>query len=138
MLATLGVPFDENAAAYAVDTAVESGEPLIVVNATQLEPLPMSLRLGYDALEELTPDVTASIKRPVELAASLGIKVERIRVRSPRPTHALLQLAAERGVGLLVFGADPARMSPRAYRRVTRAILDGAPCLVWLPATRRM
>ena len=65
MLATLGVPFDADAAAYAVDTAVESGELLLVVNATQLEPLPMSLRLGYDALEEFTPEVTASLKRPV-------------------------------------------------------------------------
>ena len=46
MLATLGVPFDTDAASYAVDTAVESGQPLIVANVTQLEPLPMSLRLG--------------------------------------------------------------------------------------------
>ncbi len=131
MLATLGVPFDPDAAAYAVDTAVESGELLIVVNATQLEPLPMSLRLGYDALEELTPEVTASLKRPVELAASLGIRVERIRVRSPRPIQALLQLIAERGVGLLVFGPDRTRMSPRSYRRATRVIIEGAQCLVW-------
>ena len=85
MLATLGVPFDPDAASYAVDTAVESGQPLIVANVTQLEPLPMSLRLGYDALEEFTPEVTESVKRPVELASSLGIRVERIRVRSPRP-----------------------------------------------------
>jgi Universal stress protein family len=135
MLATLGVPFDAHAAAYAVDTAVESGELLIVVNVTQLEPLPMSLRLGYDALEEFTPEVTASLKRPVELAASLGIRVERIRVRSPRPVQALLQLVAERGVGLLVFGPDRIRMSPRAYRRQLRSILGDAPCLVWAAPT---
>ena len=66
----------------------------------------MSLRLGYDALEEFTPEVTASVKRPVELASSLGIRVERIRVRSPRPIRALIQLVTERGVGLLVFGPD--------------------------------
>jgi nucleotide-binding universal stress UspA family protein len=136
MLATLGVPFDPDAASYAVDTAVESGQPLIVANVTQLEPLPMSLRLGYDALEEFTPEVTASVKRPVELAASLGIRVERIRVRSPRPIQALLQLGAERGVGLLVFGPDRTRMSPRSYRRAVRAVLDGARCLVWTPTER--
>src|ERR1700693_5458407 len=88
MRATLGVPFDPDAASYAVDTAVESGQSLIVANATQLEPLPMSLRLGYDALEEFTPEVTASVKGQVELASSLGIRVERIRVRSPRPIQA--------------------------------------------------
>lgn len=132
MLATLGVPFDPDAASYAVDTAVESGQPLIVANVTQLEPLPLSLRLGYDALEEFTPEVAASVRRPVELASSLGIRVERIRVRSPRPIQALLQLAAERGVGLLVFGPDRTRMSPRSYRRAVRVILDGARCLVWV------
>jgi hypothetical protein len=132
MLATLGVPFDADAASYAVDTAVESGQPLIVANVTQLEPLPMSLRLGYDALEEFTPEVTASIKRPVELASSLGVRVERIRVRSPRPIRALIQLVTERGVGLLVFGPDRSRMSARSYRRAVDALREGAVCLVWV------
>lgn len=132
MLATLGVPFDLDAASYAVDTAVELGQLLIVANVTQLEPLPLSLRLGYDALEEFTPEVTASVKRPAELASSLGIRVERIRVRSPRPIRALLQLVTERGVGLLVFGPDRTRMSPRSYRRAVEALREGAECLVWV------
>ena len=46
MLATLGVPFDPDAASYAVDTAVESGQPLIVANVTQLEPLADVTALG--------------------------------------------------------------------------------------------
>lgn len=132
MLATLGVPFDLDAASYAVDTAVELGQLLIVANVTQLEPLPLSLRLGYDALEEFTPEVTASVKRQAELASSLGIRVERIRVRSPRPIRALLQLVTERGVGLLVFGPDRTRMSPRSYRRAVEALREGAECLVWV------
>lgn len=136
MLATLGVPFDPEAASYAVDTAVESGQSLIVANATQLEPLPMSVRLGYDALEEFTPEVTASVKGQVELASSLGIRVERIRVRSPRPIQALLQLVTERGVGLLVFGPDRTQMSPRSYRRAVSRISDGALCLVWVTPTK--
>ena len=97
-----------------------------------MEPLPMSLRLGYDALEEFTPEVTESVKRPVELASSLGIRVERIRVRSPRPIRALIQLVTERGVGLLVFGPDRSRMSARSYRRAVDALRDGAVCLVWV------
>jgi nucleotide-binding universal stress UspA family protein len=134
VLATLGVPFDEEAASYAVDAAVESGQRLIVVNVTQLEPLPMSLRLGYDALEEFTPDVTASAKRPAQLAASLGIEVERVRVRSPRPVRALLELVLERRAGLLVFGPDRSLIAPRTYRRAVRAIREDAGCLVWVAA----
>ena len=106
LLATLGVPFDAAAAAIAVDTAVESGQALIVANVTRLEPLPLSVRLGYDALEELTPELSRAMRAPADLARSLGVQVERLRVRSPRPVEALLQLIGERRPGLLVFGPD--------------------------------
>jgi hypothetical protein len=132
LLATLGVPFEEGAAAFAVDTAVESGEPLIVANITRLEPLSLSVRLGYDALEEFTPEVSASVRKPAELAASLGIAVERLRVRSPRPVTALLQLVAERHPGLVVFGPERTRLSGRVYRRAVKALHDRAPCLIWV------
>jgi nucleotide-binding universal stress UspA family protein len=132
MLATIGVPFEERAAAFAVDTAVESGEPLIVANVTRLEPLSLSVRLGYDALEEFTPEVSESVRRPAELAASLGISVERLRVRSPRPITALLQLVAERRPGLLVFGPERTRLSRRVYRRAVKSLRDQALCLIWV------
>jgi nucleotide-binding universal stress UspA family protein len=130
----MGAPFDEKAAAFAVDSAVESGSPLIVANVTQLEPLTLSLRLGYDALEEFTPEVSQSARRPAELASSLGIGVERLRIRSPRPVRALLELVRERGAGLLVFGPDLRQMKARAYERAVRAIREGADCLVWVAA----
>jgi nucleotide-binding universal stress UspA family protein len=132
LLATIGAPFDEEAAAFAVDSAVEAGQPLIVANITMLEPLGLSLMLGYDALEEFTPEVSDSVKRPVELAHSLGVSVERLRIRSPRPIQALLQLASERRPGLLVFGADRRGLAPRTYRRAVRAIREGAGCLIWV------
>jgi hypothetical protein len=132
LLATLGAPFDEVAAAFAVDSAVESGSLLIVANVTQLEPLGLSMRMGYDALEEFTPEVSDSVRRPVELAASLGVPVERLRIRSPRPVRALLDLVRERRAGLLVFGPDRERIKARAYERAVRAIRDGADCLVWV------
>ena len=132
LLATLGVPFEQGAASFAVDTAVESGELLIVANITRLEPLSLSVRLGYDALAEFTPEVSESVRRPAELAASLGITVERLRVRSPRPITALLQLVAERRPGLLVFGPERSRLSHRVYGRAVRALRDRASCLIWL------
>ena len=132
LLATLGVPFEPAASELAVDTAVETGQSLIVANVTLLEPLPLSVILGYDALEELTPDVSESVRGPAELARSLGVKVERLRIRSPRPVAALLELVDERRPGLLVFGSDPKAMRPRAYRRAVERIREGARCLVWM------
>ena len=132
LLATFGAPFDEEAAAFAVDTAVESGEPLIVANITEMEPLALSMILGYDALDEFTPEVSDSVRRPAELAHSLGVRVERLRIRSPRPVRALLQLVNERRPGLLVFGPDRRKMKPKAYRRAVRAVKEEARCLVWV------
>lgn len=132
LLATVGVPFDERAANFAVDSAVEAGQPLIVANVTRLEPLSLSVRLGYDALEELTPEVSASVRRPAELAASLGVAVERLRIRTPRPITALLELAAERRPGLLVFGPDRGRVSRRAYRRSVSSLRTRATCPIWI------
>ena len=132
VLATMGVPFEPEAAVFAVDSAVESGQRLVVVNVTRLEPLSLSVRLGYDALEEFTPDVSESLRRAAETAASLGVDVERLRVRSPRPVTALLEVVAERRPGLLVFGPDRRAMGSRTYARAVAKIRDADPCLLWL------
>jgi nucleotide-binding universal stress UspA family protein len=131
LLATLGVPFDPDASAFAVDAAVEAGQPLIVANVVELPPLTMSVRLGYDQLPERADDEEA-FRAPAALAQSLGVQVERLRVRSPRPVEALLELTAERSPGVLVFGPDRERLKARTYRKAAKAILDRAACLVWL------
>jgi len=130
LLATLRVPFDPAASELAVDAAVESGQPLLVVVVAEVEPLPLSVVLGYDQID--SPEQAESFAAPALLAASLGVEVERLRVRSPRPVTALLELAAERDAGLLVFGPDRARLSRRAYGRAAKALRERAPCLVWL------
>jgi nucleotide-binding universal stress UspA family protein len=132
LLATLGVPFDPAASAFAVDAAVESGEPLIVANVVELPPLGMSVAMGYDQLPD-PPEEAEALRAPAELAHSLGAEVERLRVRSPRPLEALLQLTAERAPGLLVFGPDRMRIRGRTYRKAARALRERASCLVWLP-----
>ena len=131
LLATLGVPFDPEASALAVDAAIETGEPLIVANMVELPPLGMSVAMGYDQLP-YTPDEAAALRAPAELAHSLGAEVERLRVRSPRPIEALLQLTAERAPGLLVFGPDRTRLRRWTYRKAARALRRRAACLVWL------
>ena len=132
LLATLGVPFDHRAAAFAVDSAVEAGQPLIVANVVELPPLAMSANMGYDQIE--IPGEAEALRAPAELARSLGVRVERLRVKSPRPLEALLELVAEREPGLLVFGPDPSRLRGRTYRKAARAVRERASCLVWLPA----
>jgi len=132
MLATLGVPYDPTAATVAVDAAVESGQPLILINLVELLPLAMSVRMGYDQLED-TPELADSLRAPAVLASSLGVQVERLRVRSPRPVVALLELVAERRPGLLVLGPDRRKLPRRVYRKAVRAVREQAPCLVWLP-----
>jgi nucleotide-binding universal stress UspA family protein len=131
VLATLGVPLDDVATVFAVDSAVEEGRTLILVNVTRLEPLWLSVRLGYDALEEFTPEVAISMRRSVRLARSLGLQVERLRIRSPRPITALLELVSERDPGILVFGPDRAALDSRTYRRAVRKIREANPCLLW-------
>jgi nucleotide-binding universal stress UspA family protein len=131
LLATLRVPFDTVACDLAVDAAVESGHPLIVAVVVELPPLPLSVMLGYDQID--SPDDAAAFAAPAALAASLGVAVERLRVRSPRPVTALLELVAEREPGLLVFGPDRRLLKGRVYRKAERALRERATCLVWTP-----
>jgi nucleotide-binding universal stress UspA family protein len=130
LLATFGVPFAEAAVEVAVDSALEAGQPLVIANVVELPPLGMSVNMGYDQLDD--EELDESLRRPAALAVSLGIEVERLRVRSVRPVEALLELVAERRPGLLVFGPDRARLRGRRYRKAARAIRERAVCLVWL------
>ena len=132
LLATLGVPFEPAACEFAVDTAVELGEPLIVAVVVELPPLAMSVNLGYDQLDD-SPAEAEAFRAPAALASSLGVRVERLRVKSPRPLEALLELTAERAPSVLVFGPDRTKLRRRRYRKAERAIRERAACLVWLP-----
>jgi hypothetical protein len=130
VLVTLDVPFAPGAASFAVETAVESGSALVVMNVAEIQMLPVSTLLGYGYIG--TPEVDAALREPAELAHSLGVTVERVRVCSPHPVSALMEAIGERDAGLIVFGPDPARLRRRLYRRAAKAVRERAPCLVWL------
>jgi Universal stress protein family len=132
LLVTLDVPFEQQACVVALDAAVESGQPLIVANMVELPPLPLSVIMGYDQLD-YTPELARALREPAELAHSLGIQVERLRVKSLHPIEALVQLVGERRPGLLVFGPDRTKLSRRVYRKAARALRQRIDCLVWLP-----
>ncbi len=129
MLVTLGVPVDPEASRFGVDSAVEAGAALVVVNAVETAFVPVTLA-GLDYVER--EDVEESLRRPCALAVSLGVSVERLRLRSPRPLVALLELVSEREPGVLVFGPDRALISRRLYRKAAKTLGEHSPCLVWL------
>jgi nucleotide-binding universal stress UspA family protein len=136
VLATLSsTPFDPRAARFAVDVAVESGAPLIVVNAVDFSAVERRPRHGA-ATEPA--EVAEALRAPAELARALGVRVERVRVHSARPITALLELVSTTRPRVLVFGPEPTRLSRfrrwslRRYRRVVRTLQSSTPCLMWL------
>src|SRR5258708_23325428 len=72
MVASLDVPFDPDAVVFAVDSAVELGQRLIVANFVERAPLPLWAMLGYDDLP-YPPQLAESLRAPAELAHSLGV-----------------------------------------------------------------
>lgn len=131
LLATFDVPFDEAAASFAVNAAVDSGGRLIVANVVELPPLPLSVRMGYDQLD-YSPELAASLLSPAERASVLGVEVERIRVKSFHRIEALVDVARERKVRMLVLGPDRDKVSQRLYRKAAKDVRERLDCLVWL------
>jgi nucleotide-binding universal stress UspA family protein len=129
LLATLDVPFSEEATSFAIDSAVENGQPLVVLNVAEVLPTAYSL-LGYGYVER--EELQDALRKPADLARSLAVPVERLRVCSPHPLDALLDVVAERDPAVLVFGPDRGRLSPRAYGKAATRIRERAACLVWL------
>jgi nucleotide-binding universal stress UspA family protein len=129
LLVTLDVPIVDAAATLAVEAAVEAGRPLVVANVVGGHYLPApGIPLPTAVVAE---DVEASLRMPAELAASLGVATERLRVLTPRPVAALVELAHEREAGLVVLGADPSRVPRRRYAKVVRALHERTTALVW-------
>ncbi|MDX6535419.1 MAG: hypothetical protein QOJ13_77 [Gaiellales bacterium] len=130
VLATLAVPFEAEAARVAIQAAMEGSVKLIVVDAVEIPFWPQSLALRYADLEE--DDDRRAIRRLVEQTAALGLEVEHLRVRSPRPVEAVLEVVGERQAGLLVLGPDPTRLKPRCFRRAVRRVRKRVGCLLWV------
>jgi nucleotide-binding universal stress UspA family protein len=130
ILATLAVPFDPDSARVAIQAAMEGGVKLIVVDAVEMPFWPQSLATRRADLEEESD--RAAIRLLVQQTAALGLEVEHLRVRSPRPVEALLEVAGEREAALLVLGPDPSRLRPRLFRRAAKRIRKRALCLLWV------
>jgi hypothetical protein len=133
VLATLAVRVHPSAERMAIDSAIEAGVPLLIVNLIPLPPYPRTIVLvGPQATtlphEEDLDEVRATAQR----AADLGVKTELLRVRTRHAVKALLQILQERDAGLLVFGPHLGMVGGVRFRRTARRVRREADCLVWV------
>jgi hypothetical protein len=132
LLATLAVPLDARAVEFALACVAESGNPLVIAGFIEVAPGPGALLPA--------PRLDAILQPAVNQVSALGMGLRVLKVRSPRPLRAILEVTHDIDAGLLAFGPDPAQLRPRRYRRAVRFLSDRAPCLLWLaeaPVTTR-
>jgi nucleotide-binding universal stress UspA family protein len=131
VLGTLSSRVEPEAERIAIESAVENGVPLLVVNVTPMAACPRALALaGPKALSCPHKEDYKAVRATAERAARWGLRVEHLRVTSPRPAKALVQIANERGAGLLVLG--PKRKGIFRFWRAAREVVRNAHCLVWI------
>ena len=133
VLATLAVRVHPSAERMAIDSAVEAGVPLVLVNLIPLPAYTMTMvLLGPEGTTLPHEEALDEVRETAGRAAELGVKTELLRVRTKRPVKALLEVVSERDAGLLVFGPDLARIGRLRFRRAARRVRREAGCLVWV------
>ena len=133
LLATLQVRVDPTAERMAIDSALEAGVPLLLVNLIRLPPYATTMILvGPEHTTLPHEEDLDAVRATASRAAELGVKTELLRVRTTRPVNALLEVAGERDAGLIVFGPHLGRVGRRRFRRAARRIRREASCLVWV------
>ena len=129
----MAVPFDPAGERMAIDTALETGARLVLVNVRALPAAPMSMILhGADGALLPHEDARVEVRASAQRAAALGVRPLLLWVGTRRPAQALLEVAAEQRAELLVFAPDRGAMGARRYRRTARAVRRKAGCLVWV------
>ena len=136
VLGTLSSRVEPDAEWLAIESAVETGVPLLVVNVVPMPACGRALALaGPKALSFPLEEDYEQVRATAERAAKWGLRVEHLRVTSPRPARALVQVANERGAGLLVLGPQRGRVSRWRFSRAAREVRRNAACLVWIAGT---
>jgi hypothetical protein len=133
LLATLSVRVDPSAERMAIDSALEAGVPLLIANLLTLRPYPTTIGLlGAERVTLPHEEDLDAVRSTARRAAALGLRTELLRVTTKRPVPALLELARERDVGLLVFGPDVGKVGRLRFRMAARRVRRDAECLVWV------
>jgi hypothetical protein len=128
MLVTLEAGFDPEAERLALSSALDGGLPLRLVDLVDMSMSPCASLFGCRSLA--TPDEQEALRRTAGTAATLGLDVAILRVRSPRPARALAEVVAEERASLLVVGPSRIR-DKRRLRGVVRQACSLS-CLVWI------
>jgi len=133
VLATMAVRVHPSAERMAIDSAIEAGVPLLVVN---LIPLPLYVRtmvlVGPAGTTLPHEEDLEAVRATARRAAELGVKTELLRVRTRHAVKALLEVLHERDAGLLVFGPDLGLVGRMRFRATARRVRREADCLVWV------
>jgi nucleotide-binding universal stress UspA family protein len=132
VLATLSVRVDPTAERMALESALEARSELILANLMPLRPYPMTAILAPDCTTLPHEEDLDAVRATAQRAAALGIRTQLLRISTPRPTEAVLEVCCEHQAGLLVFGPDLRRTSRLLFWYVARRIRRKAPCLVWI------
>ncbi|MEA2402410.1 MAG: hypothetical protein QOK00_2813 [Thermoleophilaceae bacterium] len=133
VLATMAVRVDPSAERMAIDSAIEAGVPLLVVNLIPLPPYVRTMVLIGPAGTTLPHEEDLdAVRATARRAADMGLKTELLRVRTRHAVKALLEVLSERDAGLLVFGPDLDRVGRLRFRAAARRVRRDARCLVWV------
>jgi hypothetical protein len=133
VLATMAVRVQPSAERMAIDSAIEAGVPLLVVNLIPLPPYVRTMVLIGPAGTTLPHEEDLeAVRATARRAAELGVKTELLRVRTRHAARALLEVLQERDAGLLVFGPDLGMLGQLRFRAAARRLRRDAGCLVWI------
>jgi Universal stress protein family len=132
LLGTLSVRVDPDAERMALESALAAGSPLILANVMFLRPMPLTNVLAPEWASLPHEEDLDAVRGTAARAAALGVPTQLLRVSSPRPVAALIELAVEREAGLLVFGPERSLLPRRRFRSAAKAVRRDAPCLVWI------
>lgn len=132
LLATFAVRVDPDAERVAIESALETGAKLIVANMLKMPPFPMTAIMAREFTTLPHEEDLEAVRETAARAAAQGIATELLRVASPRPIRALLELTTEREAGLLVLGPNLDRVGRWRFRAAARMVRREAGCLVWI------
>ena len=116
----------------AIDTALEVGAELIIANMLLLPPYPTTVMLAREYATLPHEEDLEAVRATAARAAALGIATELLRISSPRPLAALIELAQSARSACSCSGPTCARISAVALPARRPAVRRDAPCLVWI------
>jgi hypothetical protein len=133
LLATMAVRVHPSAERMAIDSAIEAGVDLLVVNLIPLPPYPRTIMLvGAEGTTLPHEEDLDALRETAQRAADLGVHTELLRVRTRHAVKALMEVATERDAGLIVFGPHLGLVGRLRFRWTARRVRRDAPCLVWV------